>query len=298
MAAEPAQPLWRRIADFPLVTLLIVLLAVWLPIFLTGRLLALTAGPVLPEDAYFALRGVVGAGIGIAAYRFITARVGEDRADHMPLDRRTIDGPRGLLIGFLLMTAIVALAWLAGGYRITGWGGGTSFANLFFMAGLSAGVIEEIFARGILFRYFEQLGGSWFALALSAGLFGFAHWSNEHATLLSTLAIALEAGILLGGAYMLTRNLWLAVGLHFGWNFTQGFIWDVPVSGHDVDGLVHAQPAGSELVSGGAFGLEGSLIALVLATGLGVWYVTRAVRAGNVIRPWWVQRDRTGAAGE
>jgi hypothetical protein len=161
---------------------------------------------------------------------------------------------------------------------------------LWLSAGFQAAFVEEIVARGILFRFLESLGGSRFALALSSALFGLGHLANPNATLWSAIAIAIEAGIMLGGAYMLTRNLWLAIGLHFGWNVTQGYIWDVPVSGNPVDGLVSAHPAGPEILSGGMFGLEASIIALALATPLGAWFVYRAALRGKLVRPWWVRR--------
>ena len=75
-------------------------------------------------------------------------------------------------------------------------------------------------------------------------LFGLGHIFNPGATAFSSVAIALEAGVLLGGAYMLTRKLWLPIGLHAAWNFTQGFIFDVPVSGIDQQGLVEARCRG------------------------------------------------------
>ena len=104
--------------------------------------------------------------------------------------------------------------------------------------------------RGILFRWIEEFGGSWVALAVTSLLFGFGHIVNPNATALSSFAIALEAGLLLGGAYMLTRNLWLAIGLHAAWNFTQGFVFDVPVSGIDQNGLVEAQIVGAGVAVG------------------------------------------------
>jgi membrane protease YdiL (CAAX protease family) len=153
-------------------------------------------------------------------------------------------------------------------------------------------VIEELLFRGILFRWLEEFGGSWFALAATSALFGAAHIVNPNASALSSFAIALEAGLLLGGAYMLTRSLWMPIGLHAAWNFTQGFIWDVPVSGIDQEGLVEARLSGPELLSGGAFGLEASIIAMVMATATGIWLVWRAVRRGELMQPWWVRRRR------
>lgn len=161
---------------------------------------------------------------------------------------------------------------------------------ILFLAGVQAAFVEELIFRGILFRWLEEFGGSWFALLVTSALFGFAHISNDNATIFSSFAIAMEAGLLLGGAYMLMRNLWLAVGIHFGWNVVQGYIWDVSVSGFDVDGLVEAEATGHELISGGAFGLEASVVALVLATLVGVYFVWLAYQRGEIVKPWWVRR--------
>ena len=101
--------------------------------------------------------------------------------------------------------------------------------------------------------------------------------------------------MLLGGAYMLTRNLWFPMGLHAAWNFTQGEIFDVPVSGLDEHGLVQAQLSGPPLLSGGQFGLEASVLALLLATAVGIWIVWLAVKRGHLVQPRW-SRSRAGPA--
>jgi hypothetical protein len=154
------------------------------------------------------------------------------------------------------------------------------------------GLTEEMLFRGILFRWIEEFGGSWAALVVTSALFGLAHIMNPNATWFSSFAIAMEAGVLLGGAYMLTRSLWFPMGLHAAWNFTQGEIFDVPVSGIDEHGLVQAQLSGPTLLSGGNFGLEASIIALVLATAVGVWLVWLAVKRGNVVRPHWIAQKQ------
>jgi len=136
------------------------------------------------------------------------------------------------------------------------------------------------------------------ALAVTSGLFGLAHIFNPGATWFSSFAIAVEAGVLLGGAYMLTRSLWLPMGLHAGWNFTQGEIFDVPVSGTPVHGLIEAQLSGPALLTGGSFGLEASVIALTIATGAGVWLVFRAVKKGELVRPHWMRGPDTDPLAE
>ena len=284
------RPLWRRIVDFPLVSLILALVAIFLPIVAFGFLLkalSLDLGPKWFEDAFIAVISTV---LAVAAYKLTVVRLGEVPRDDLPFDRRSHDVWRGTVVAALLMSVIVGIVALLGGYRLSGWGGSTSLPTIFFAAGLQAAFVEEILLRGIVFRFLEEFGGSWFALALSSALFGFGHYANPNATLFSSLAIAVEAGVLLGGAYMLTRNLWLAVGLHFGWNVTQGYLWDVPVSGFAVDGLVESRALGSDLISGGAFGVEASVVAMVLATALGAWFVMQAARRGHLVRPWWVRR--------
>ena len=283
-------PLWRRVVTFPLVAMIIALVALLVPVGLLVPLLKWLPLDTLPEWAKVLLISVLTTTIAIIALKLAISRLGEKPRDDLPFDANAHDGWRGVLLAALLMSAIVGLVALLGGYRIAGWGGSTSWPMLWFGAGLQAAFVEEILARGILFRFLEEFGGSWFALALSSALFGFGHAANPNATVFSSLAIAVEAGVLLGGAYMLTRNLWLAVGIHFGWNVTQGYLWDVPVSGIAVDGLVASRALGSELISGGAFGVEASVVALVLATTLGAWFVVLAARRGNLVRPWWVRR--------
>ena len=144
--------------------------------------------------------------------------------------------------------------------------------------------------RGVLFRWLEEFGGSWTALLLTSAFFGAVHLANPNASIIAAVGIAFEAGVLLGGAYMLTRSLWLPMGIHAAWNFTQGEIFDIPVSGASAHGLLTARLTGSPLLTGNGFGLEASPIAIVVATAAGVWLVVLAVRRGQLVQPWWVRR--------
>ena len=285
---KPAKPLWRRIADFPLVTMLIAL-----ALFVAANALALLIIRMLPpldQAVKTVAQAALIIGITLLVYKVAIRHLGERPRD----DLRLADAPKGLGIGLafgaILFAAVVGVAAIADVYNIIGEGGTAELLQAAVAVAILPGFMEELLFRGILFRWLEELGGSWFALALTAALFGLAHLFNPNATVLSSFAIALEAGVLLGGAYMLTRNLWMAIGLHASWNFTQGWIFDVPVSGTDQNGMVEAQLSGPELLSGGAFGLEASLIAMVLATAAGVMLVVLAVRRGELVRPWWVRR--------
>ncbi len=287
---ESAAPraLWKRIADFPLVSML---LAVALFIGATALVtLLIRLLPPMDKLAATAIKAALAILIVTLVYKFAIRKLGEEPRDDLPAAGAAKGLGVGLLFGFILFSLIVGVAALFDVYNIVGEGGITALWSSLIVMAIMPAFMEELLFRGILFRHLEAFGGSWFALALTSALFGLGHIMNPNATALSSFAIAIEAGILLGGAYMLTRSLWAPMGLHAAWNFTQGEIYDVPVSGIDQQGLVTAQMSGPELLSGGSFGLEASLIAMVLATAAGIWLVVLAVRQGHVIRPWWVRR--------
>ena len=107
------------------------------------------------------------------------------------------------------------------------------------------------------------------------------------ATVVSTLAIALEAGVLLAAAFMLTRRLWMAIGLHAAWNFTEGGVFGASVSGGTPYGLLRSRFTGAPLLSGGAFGPEASIVAVVLCLSAGIAFCVYARRRGRFIVPFW-----------
>lgn len=293
-AAVGTKPLWRRIVDFPLVAMIIALGL--LAMALSASKFAGDLLPPMHKDLELIARAVIAIGLVFAAYKFVMRDLGEEPHD----DLKLVDAPKGLgvglLLGFLIFTAVVGVAAVVDVYNIVGEGGTGELVALLVGTAILPGFMEELAFRGILFRWIEQFGGSWLALAVTSALFGFAHAGNPGATASSTIFIAVEAGVLLGALYMLTRSLWAPIGLHAAWNFTQGFIFDVPVSGHDQEGLVEARLSGPELLSGGAFGLEASIIAMVIATAVGVWLLILAIRQGQLVSPWWVMRRRAPAA--
>lgn len=197
----------------------------------------------------------------------------------------------GLLAGAGIFSLVVGIAAAIGVYRM---GPLHSWQTIWPMLAMAvfSGVSEEILFRGIIFRYVERLAGSWIALAISAAIFGGAHLANPNASPIAAIAIAIEAGLLLGAVYMLTRRLWAAIGLHAAWNFTQGWIFGIPVSGNNEPGLVQGQLRGAEILTGGGFGLEASIIAMVVATGAGLWVLALAIRRGRLVAPSWRRGTR------
>lgn len=231
-------------------------------------------------------------GGSIVAAVFMLAYIGFGRlVEHRQLSDVSLKGAlvellAGLAIGALLFSLVVAVIALLGGYQVVG----TRPASVLYpIIGLSivSGVTEEIMLRGLFFRIIENWLGSWVALALSAALFGALHLGNPNATLVAGGAIAIEAGVMLAAIYMVTRRLWAAIGLHAAWNFTQGGVYGIPVSGFDVQGLLVPRITGSELLTGGDFGAEASLPAMLICTAFGIALLVIAARRGQVIQPYW-----------
>jgi membrane protease YdiL (CAAX protease family) len=195
----------------------------------------------------------------------------------------------GLLAGFALFTLATGLVALLGGIEITGV---RSFAETQFWAwaglGLASGIVEETLFRGVILRQLEKLAGTWWALAATSFLFGAVHMTNKDATLTGAIAIMFEAGILLGAAYLYTRRLWLAAGMHAAWNFTQAWVFSVPVSGTGQPiGILATERHGPEWLTGGDFGLEASLAAMLVATVAGLFLLWKAHRKGGFVPPVW-----------
>lgn len=150
---------------------------------------------------------------------------------------------------------------------------------------------EELAVRGIIFRQLEQAIGTWMAVVASALFFGLGHRGNPGATWVSSLAIALEAGALLAASYVATRSLWMPIGLHWAWNLFEGPVWGSPVSGFALPVLANARFPGPPLLTGGAFGPEAGLPAMVLGAALGAWFLVLAVRREQIVTPawmWWI----------
>ncbi len=262
---------------------------VWLLCAVVAAQLAFAVVPI-PTTAVVELVGaLVVAGVSLAAY-VVFVRVVERRpVIELSLPGAGVEALRGALLGALLFTVTIGILWALGFYRVTGTNPVSAVLPVLALS-IVSGVSEELIFRGIVFRIIEESLGSVIALAISALIFGALHLDNPNASLVAGLAIAIEAGILLGLAYMLTRRLWLAMGLHFAWNFVQGGVFGVAVSGNVVEGLLESMLTGPALLSGGAFGAEASVFAVLVCLGASVYLWQRVRRQGGVVVPFWKRR--------
>ena len=162
-------------------------------------------------------------------------------------------GPALLGVSALLMMASGHLEWT----DIT-----FDPSSLFVSFGLMAIIAfsEEMVFRGyILGNLLDSLSNKWLALVISGVLFAAFHFTSPG---VHTLAFAnlFLAGLLLGINYIYSRNLWFSFLFHLSWNFFQGPILGFRVSGLILPSLLVAEPKGDLFITGGEFGLEGSIL--------------------------------------
>src|SRR5215831_4651197 len=240
----------------------------------------------------FALEG----GLSMAGY-LLYVRVVEKR-HALELSRfRIALLPLGILIGLIWFGLLIAMLYASGHYQINGLAFPNRLVSVVIFA-LGTAISEEVTFRGLLFRITEQAWGTWVGVAVSAIAFGALHGLNPNASLAASIASILESGILLAAAYFATRTLWLPIGLHFGWNFAEDFVFGVRISGHAArPAIVEGTLSGSSLWTGGVYGLESSILAIGLAAILSAVLIAIAIRRGEIV-PFMSYRNRKFAASK
>jgi hypothetical protein len=275
---EFAGPRWARRSWVRLLILAGVMLGV-------DGLLQTLMSLVTDSAALTTVVGVAGAVVAVVVYVWVV-RVLERRHPVAEVSRRgAVAGvASGLLVGAVLFSAVIGIIAATGHYRVAGLG---SVAGAFAVLGItcSTAVAEELIFRAVLFRIVERWIGTWLALAVSALVFGLIHLANPGATLFGALAIAVEAGVLLGAAYALTRTIWFAVGIHLAWNFMEGGFFSTTISGtqNAFQGLLRSELTGPELLTGGGFGPEASVAAIGVGVVAAVVILLLTVRRGRIL---------------
>ena len=193
----------------------------------------------------------------------------------------------GLLMGVGLFTLCIVIMMILGVYKIEGINDWTLLLGAIWM-GLSSGFFEEILFRGVLLGIVEKTFGSWIAIAVSSLAFGLIHLQNPGATFQGVLFIAIEAGVLLAAMYILTQRLWMGMGFHMAWNYTQSSIFAGIGAGNPKEyGLFRGIVSGPELITGGEYGIEFSIIGLIVLTGTGIFLLIKGYKKGNIKPPFW-----------
>lgn len=203
------------------------------------------------------------------------------------------DGRRllqGCLAGAALISSVIAVLWVLGAATFTGDWQQPQWQRLdapdIVVSVLLAGVCEEVMFRGYIQHLLGRRLSMFWGVAVSAALFSLAHAANPGYSWISALNIVLIA-VLFSWATIRTGSLYFAIGLHMFWNLLQGFVYSVAVSGLESQGIYSMQLSGSKWISGGSFGVEGSLIttAILLIVCLCTLLRSSRKRSGRIPGP-------------
>lgn len=287
-SSAPARPgKWRRLVAFPLTRVVVAGFPQFAVIVATDQ--AIAVPHLVPGTMVSSLIALAGGVVGVALYLAYVRWI--ERRRLVELARRGVAGELavGFAVGLGLFIVTAGLLVLVGVGRVER-GGGVAAAAPWLVWVAATAIGEEILFRGVIFRLLEQWLGSWSALAISAALFGGLHAANANASPASTLAVALEAGVLLAAAYMASGRLWLPLALHAGWNFAQLGLLGVQRPGHATQGLWSSYFAGPTLLSGGGWGPEISIVAIALCLAAAAVLLWIARLRERFVPPSWAQR--------
>jgi membrane protease YdiL (CAAX protease family) len=190
-------------------------------------------------------------------------------------------GLAGLQIGLIYLIQLQA-GWLTPtgfGWEQEGWLKLTGSLVWWGFLFLLVGFYEELLSRGYHLQNLEEGLNLFWAVVISSGFFGLIHVANPEATWVSTLGISVS-GLFFAFTYLRTRQLWLPIGIHIGWNFFEGPVFGFPVSGTSTTSILLQEVSGPEVWTGGSFGPEAGLVVLPgLALGfvlVGIYTIKRA----------------------
>jgi membrane protease YdiL (CAAX protease family) len=244
---------------------------------------AFTTRAAAPADARL-IAVIVGSIAMLVTYAFAVGIVERRKAVEVGLRRMVPDLAAGLAIGCLLIVTIIGLMWGAGWVTIVA----TPVTKIAesLKQSVQSGVIEEVLLRIVMFRLLWRAAGVVPALILTALLFSGLHLSNPDATVFSAACLLAGEGIG-AGLYLLTGRVWMSIGMHAGWNFAQGWIFGGAVSGLEVfaGGPLQTRPADgvTMMLSGGGFGPESSLAALLVSLLASIVFLGIAWRNGRFV---------------
>lgn len=213
----------------------------------------------------------------------LAVRLGEGRWASELRVRPALSGLAvGAVLGLLMMAVLMGVLAATGLYDITVVGAVPAWAGLGLA--LQAAVTEELWMRALLLRLLWRAFGPVPAFAVAALIFAALHLANPGATVLAGATVAV-AGLMFCALYALTGRLWVPIGLHLAWNFAQGYLFGANVSGNDLGGSIavsSARPGAAAWLTGGTFGPEASVFALVLVSTVTISALGLARKTGRL----------------
>jgi hypothetical protein len=191
----------------------------------------------------------------------------------------------GVLIGTILQGLTILVIYFLGNFQIISVNPFSSIITPFAIA-FSMAIFEETLLRGIIFRIVEEKLGSYISLLISAVIFGAVHLFNPDSSIISSICIGI-AGFMFGASYIYSRSLWLPIGIHFSWNFVQSGIFGAITSGNEkTSSLFNTKISGTELITGGAFGPEGTIQATIFWIIVAIIFMILITKQNKLIKPY------------
>ncbi|MBY4970033.1 CPBP family intramembrane glutamic endopeptidase [Streptococcus suis] len=179
-------------------------------------------------------------------------------------------------IGAAMLTTCVLLMWGFGAIQVTSFQFSANLVGEFLILVLAwsiQGTTEELLTRGWMFSSLAAKHNIPVGILVSSLFFTFLHLGNDGLSLIPLLDLTLFA-ILACLVMLKTGNLWVISGIHAAWNCFQGNFFAFPVSGSQAgQAFISVNTAGPDWLSGGAFGVEGSIISLLIQAGIITWLV-------------------------
>lgn len=208
-------------------------------------------------------------------YRFWVRHIEKREATELSATGMGRELGKGILLGAALVAATFGILAALGVYRLEGLNALGWFLIVPLAELLLVGLAEEMMFRGVVFGVTERALGSTAAIVISALVFSVAHLPNDGVSVLAVAVLA-AYGVLQAAIYMKTRRLWACIGTHIAWNYSVGHVFSSTVSGHAADaGLLRGELSGSALLTGGAFGIEASLVTLLVIAACAVLWLRR-----------------------
>ncbi|PWA03931.1 CPBP family intramembrane glutamic endopeptidase [Flavobacterium psychrotolerans] len=248
----------------------------------TGKLLDLT---VADKNYRNLIKGIISSAAVVLAYIYFFKKYEKRTITEFSSKGMAKYIITGVIVGVLLQSLTILVIILNGSFEIVSI---NPFSDMIipFTVAFSVAIFEEILIRGIIFRIVEEKLGSYISLLITAIIFGALHLANPNSTLMSGLCVGIEAGFLMGTAYIYSRNLWFPIAIHFAWNFMQSGIFGAITSGNKkTSSLLTTKIAGSQLFTGGEFGPEGTIQAIIFCS---LASIVLLILSGNkIISPHW-----------
>lgn len=262
---KPALPLWARIALLLVAYFLFTgifqylgMLIVGIPFHLKGTLGIIN----IQQQVILSAVGLIPLALIIYTFRKFLDRK-TIRSIGFSIKNRFPDLGAGFIIAMVIMAGGSLILYATNQIGLTAIPFKVSGILLSFILFIIVALNEEILFRGYILNNLLDTSNKYVALLISALIFSMLHSLNPNFSFLAFINILL-AGIILGSTYIYTRNIWFPISLHLFWNFMQGPVMGYSVSGMKIESVFKVKLIGSDIINGGQFGFEGSLVCTLL----------------------------------